>query len=380
MAKHKHVEISSPAGFAPTTLGMAALTDIQPSSKFLKADGRPFDPEVYPQYAALMTPLTDVVDSLCYSGLLSKFAGLGDYTSAILYTSEDGVEYRGVLGKVVGGTGGGVGVIYSSATALFIPETGTTDVHVSTDGITFTPHTLAGASLTGFGGVANSKLFVFDGDGSIWHSSNNGATWSHITAGTTGATGQLNGVAHNGTIYQFVGDGAGAGEILTTPDLAIFTARTSAGTGPIKCTLWNTTLALFISGGTDLGLAASEIQTSANGTAYTLRVSTGVIVNQLLTANTNIIVALGDDIQTSANGTAWTKKLDCAQTVLYAAYNPIEGIVAGIAGGSSDYVVTSPDANVFTETTQDGSAYLTPIQNWVNGHAQNVPAWVQALP
>jgi hypothetical protein len=366
-------------GVSPTTLGGVVLTDLQPSSKFVQADGSPFDPAAYPQYAALMNPLADVIDSLCYSPLLSKFLGPGDYTSGSLYGGTDGITYVSGAFHKSPFIGASQSTILSSATIIFFPKVGGDTVRTTTDGITYTPHTLTGAALTGYGAVANSKLFVFDSDGSVWYSSNSGSTWTHITAVTTGATGPLNDVAWNGSLYAFVGDGIGAGEIITTPDLAVFTPRVSAGTGPIKCTHWNTTLALFVSGGTNLALAASEIQTSTNGNGWTLRTSTGTIINRILAANTNILVALGDVITTSANGTAWTQKLACAQTVLYAAYDGT-GITAGIAGSGSDYVVTSSDAITFTETVQDISGYFVPIQNWVNGHAQNVPAWVQVLP
>jgi hypothetical protein len=367
-------------GVSPTTLGGVVLTDLQPSSKFVQADGSPFDPALYPAYAALMNPLTDVIDSLCHTPLFGgKFIGPGEYTSGALFAGTNGITYvSDGFGKNAN-IGQSSSTIFSSSTVLFFPKVTTDSVRVTTDGITFTPHTLSGAILTGFGGVANGHLFVFDSDGSIWHSVNDGSTWTHITAVTTGATGPLNDVAWNGSLYAFVGDGIGAGEIITTPDLAVFTPRVSAGTGPIKCTHWNATLALFVSGGTNLALAASEIQTSTNGNGWTLRTSTGTIINRILAANTNILVALGDVITTSANGTAWTQKLACAQTVLYAAYDGT-GITAGIAGGGSDYVVTSSDAITFTETVQNISGYFVPIQNWVNGHAQNVPAWVQVLP
>lgn len=379
------LHVGIPPGYSPTTLGIAALTDLQPSAKFIQADGRPFDPLTYPEYAALMTPLADVIDSLCYSSLLSKFAGLGDYSSAILYTGTDGVEYTGTLGKVASGMGAGVGILHSSSAVLFAPKTGTDKVFTSTDGITFTQRTLTGAAgLTGYGDVLNSKLVVYDSDGGLFHSSDNGVNWTHVTAVTTGAGAAFNSGAWNGSVYVFVDDGvAGAGEIITTPDLATFTPRASAGTGPIKAVLWNTTQAKFIAAGTNLALAAPEIQTSANGTtgwAAQTPGAGGTIINVLLADTGNKIIALGDTIQVSTNTTLWTTKLTPAQTVLFAAYNPSGTLIAGIAGGASDYVVTSSDSNTFTEATQNVSAYLVPIQNWVNGHAQNVPAWVQVLP
>lgn len=238
-------------------------------------------------------------NAVAWSTSASLFVSVGD--SASIYTSSDGVNWFSQTNPL--GSGTMMGVAYSSSLNLFVAVS------------------LAGQIIT----------------------SANGTTWTQRTA--SAGIANLYSVCWSSTLSLFLVTGVGGtGSLATSPDGVTWTDRTGPGAFRYYCSVYSTSLSLFIIGGANNADTACKLAYSSDGITWTDVVTpgSGTRVYCLAAKGGTVFSGRGSaTAYTSTNGSTWSSATtNCTY--------PIRTAVAATTGSfiySTDYEINLDTRN-----------------------------------
>lgn len=196
-------------------------------------------------------------------------------------------------------------------------------------------------------GVAhNGSLFAAVGDSGLIISSNDGSTW---TQRTTGISDNINAIAYNGSgMFCAVGD---AGKVLTSTNGTAWTVQTGALANNLYCVCnWNPVY-MWAVGGTN-----GEFQTSPDGINWTSRSTGQTSYNwRGVAANSTTLVAVaeGGIIRSTLNGTTWNNRTSTTSQNLNAVLWTGSSFVAA---GDTGTIITNPSGTSTWTPQASGTA------------------------
>ena len=288
-------------------------------------------------------------------------------------TSRDGTTWTGYTGSTVF-SGQGRTIIWNGN--MFIATgTGTNYLATSANGGNWNvqPSTLTQTDMWGLG--SRQPLMVAGGSGgnTLSYSFDNGLTWipNGISFMTTGCLV----IAFNGLVW--IAGGTGTSFLCSSSDGITWTSRTPNTLTSVLCAAWAQSLGLWVIGG--IGVANSNINTSPDGTTWTLR-RTPFDGDRVAAVawNGSHMIAQGSSsytrIATSKDCISWTSSGSpgIGNPTIYAslAWN---GNVWVTGNDTSSYVYSSPDGINWTQRTSLNQSYISGIAwNGIRFMAVNV--------
>lgn len=272
----------------------------------------------------------------CYAASLATWCIVGNKNSAIS-TDEKSWSFARPF------TQNQNAVAWSTSASLFVSVGEAGSIYTSSDGVNWYSQSnpLGSVIMTSIAYSSSLNLFVAvayanGGSGQIITSAN-GTTWTVRTA--SAGVGYLYSVCWSSTLSLFLYTGVGdTGSLATSPDGITWTDRTGPGAFRYYCSVYSTSLSLFIIAGANNADNACKIAYSSDGITWNdvTTPGTGTRVYCLAVKGSTIYSGRGSaEAFTSTDGTTWSSATtNCSY--------PIRAVVAATTGSfifSTDYEV-----------------------------------------
>lgn len=272
----------------------------------------------------------------CYAASLATWCIVGNKNSAVS-TDEKSWSFARPFNQNQNA------VAWSSSASLFVSVGEGGSIYTSSDGVNWYSQTnpLGSVIMTSIAYSSSLNLFVAvayasSGSGQIITSAN-GTTWTARTA--SAGVGYLYSVCWSSTLSLFLYTGVGGtGSLATSPDGITWTDRTGPGAFRYYCSVYSTSLSLFIAAGATNADTACKIAYSSDGITWNdvATPGTGTRVYCLAVKGSTIYSGRGSaTAYTSTDGSTWSSATtNCSY--------PIRAVVAATTGSfifSTDYEI-----------------------------------------